>query len=266
VKKIFDIPGSSGAPFNVLLLELGEDHVNYAFLDKENNSIGKMMYFEFQEADLHSSINSLLDEFSGAGIEKVVVCSAFPHSVFIPSSQRSEAGALLSAIYEHTSDVVLKDEIPQWQISNEYGLPVEIHETIWNSFPDVSYIHSYTCALKTYNGVDAPDQVALHFSPRRFRVIVKKEGKLQLAQVYTYQTPLDVVYYLLKICSELGLDQNQAVLVLSGLIEEDSAMYQQLHSYFTNIEFATPAGITMPDHGLPQHYFHSLNTLASCAS
>jgi hypothetical protein len=266
LKTIFDIPGSSGGDYKVILLEIGEDHVNYAFLDKENNSIGKMMYFEFQEADLHSSIDVLLDEFSRAGIEKIVVCSAFPHSVLMPSQQKAEAGSLIGAIYEHSPDVVLKDDIPEWQVSNEYGIPVEIHERIWNDFPGVKYIHTYTCALRSYNGVDAPEQIAIHFSPRRFRVIVKKQGKLQLAQVYFYQTPLDVVYYLLKISSELELDQNYTHLVLSGLIEEDSAMYRQLHSFYTNLEFAAPSDLAMPDHGLPGHYFYSLNTLASCAS
>jgi hypothetical protein len=58
-----------------------------------------------------------------------------------------------------------------------------------------------------HHNPDAEDQIAIHFTTQQFRVLVKQGAQLQLAQTYAYKTPLDVVYYLLKICSELGLDQ-----------------------------------------------------------
>jgi len=96
--------------------------------------------------------------------------------------------------------------------------------------------------------------------------MVKKNKQLQLAQAYSYKTPLDVVYYLLKICYEFGLDQSEVFVILSGLIDQDSAMYSELHSYFLNLYFAQPPPYSVPENEYPHHYFTSLYNLAACVS
>jgi hypothetical protein len=110
----------------------------------------------------------------------------------------------------------------------------------------------------------AESQVAVHFTPFNFRVIVKKEGQLQLAQMYCYQAPLDVVYYLLKIIQEIDLLKEDTFIILSGLIEEDSALFKELHQYFLNVHFALPGNVTLQNNKLPQHFFTSMYNLAAC--
>ena len=107
--------------------------------------------------------------------------------------------------------------------------------------------------------------IAADFTPGYFRVIVKKDGQLHLAQTYAYTTPLDVVYFLLKICSEFGLSQEQSTLSISGLVEKESALYRELYNYFLNIQFRNPAQPDLPD-GHPAHFFTSISNLAVCAS
>ena len=101
---------------------------------------------------------------------------------------------------------------------------------------------------------------------QQFRVLVKKDHQVHLAQTYSYKSPLDVVYFLLKICYEFKLDQSSVFVILSGLIEKDSAMYRELHSYFVNLHFAEATSYELPQNELPHHYFTSLYNLAACAS
>jgi hypothetical protein len=89
---------------------------------------------------------------------------------------------------------------------------------------------------------------------------------VQLAQVYAYKTPLDVVYFLLKICYEFALDQSEVFLILSGLIDQDSAMYAELYNYFLNLHFAQAPLFSLPENDYPHHYFTSLYNLAACVS
>jgi hypothetical protein len=96
--------------------------------------------------------------------------------------------------------------------------------------------------------------------------MVKKGGALQLAQIYQYTTPLDVAYYLLKIVAAFGFNQSQVYLVLSGLIDEKSALYKELQSYFIQLHFSRPQQLALPESELPAHFFTSIYNLAACAS
>jgi hypothetical protein len=106
----------------------------------------------------------------------------------------------------------------------------------------------------------------VHIATQQFSVLVKKDNQVQLAQTYSYKSPLDVVYFLLKICYEFQLEQSSVFVILSGLVEKDSAMYKELHNYFTNLHFAEAAPYELPQNELPRHYFTSLYNLAACAS
>ena len=127
-------------------------------------------------------------------------------------------------------------------------------------------MHAYTPSLKVFNGFSAPSQIDVYFGIRHFRVLVKKDNHIQLAQTYSYKNPLDVVYYLLKICYEVGLEQTEISVVLSGLIDENSAMFSELHSYFMNLHFAEAPAYSVPENDFPGHYFTSLYNLAACVS
>jgi hypothetical protein len=101
------------------------------------------------------------------------------------------------------------------------------------------------------------------FRPDDFTVLLVKSSRLLLAQTYTYSTPEDVVYYLLKICAQLGLSQQELQLQVSGLIDSDSALYKELYQYFLNIEFRESG---WQGNEYPAHFFTTLNDLARCAS
>ena len=93
-----------------------------------------------------------------------------------------------------------------------------------------------------------------------------KNGQLQLAQIYPFTAPLDVVYYLLMISAQYDLPQAETKLILSGLLDEASALYKELYQYYTQVEFAYHPDFSLPPTDYHQHYFSSILNLAACAS
>jgi hypothetical protein len=94
-----------------------------------------------------------------------------------------------------------------------------------------------------------------------------KEGSLQLVQTFTYSSPEDVLYYLLKICKEFDMSQQEVKLSISGLIEKDSSIYRELYKYFIYPDFEIlPDGISLADalNKYPDHYYSSISKLATC--
>lgn len=260
---LFDIRSEgTTSEAKTLILEIGPDYGAYAFMDAEKRSFASVKYFTFHELDAEESLRKIITETEHQS-EKTIVCSAFPYAILIPIKQFKNDYSLIDVVYDQPLLHYLNDPIAEWQMTNMYALPSSISELI-TRLPNVKYYHVYTPSLKVYNGFTADSQVSVHLTTQHFRVLVRKEGKILLLQTYFYKTPLDVVYYLLKIISEFQLDQNETYVILSGLVEEDSAMYKELYSYFTNLHFAHPPSISLPANDHPHHFFTSLYNVAAC--
>ncbi len=265
MKTLFDIQSGRNADRYTLLLEVGSEHCCYAFFDKAAQAIDRINYSVFDETDIDTHLGKLIDELKEKQFESVAVASAFPQALLVPRKLFREDYSMLDVVYDQPTQKFLHDTVPEWQLVVMYSLPQSSYQLIETAFKPAKYFHVYTPCMKVYNGFVAENQLSVHFSPERFRVVVKKEHHVQLVQTYSYKTPLDVVYYLLKICYEFGLQQSEIHLILSGLLEKDSALYTQLQGYFFNIHFAHPPVLRLPKDEHPQYFFSSLYNLAACA-
>ncbi len=109
------------------------------------------------------------------------------------------------------------------------------------------------------------DRLLVIFYSQKVVVDLIKDGKHQLINTYSYTAPQDVSYILLAICQQA--DIKNIHLVISGLIEDNSALYKEIYKYFDNIELSRfregyqyAEGITT----LPSHYFSYIFDLDLC--
>jgi hypothetical protein len=263
LKNILTI-GSEEAKHDALLLEVGQDYCCYAFLDRDSKTFGLIRYFSFDEFEAEEKLGTIINGINDQHFEKIIVCSAFVQALLVPQQYFKHDQSVTAAVYDSVSHQQLNDAVPEWQMVNSYSLPATLYEKITKRFSTAQFFHAYTPALKIYNGFVAADQVDIHFTTGYFRILVKKGQQVHLAQTYSYKTPLDVVYYLLKICYEFKLEQSEVFLIVSGLIDQDSAMYHELHNYFLNLHFAQAPAYSLPETGHPHYYFTSLYNLAAC--
>lgn len=267
VKTLFDIgQAKEGNSEHTLLLEIGKEYCVVAFLHKTTNAIQHIRVLSLDETDAARQLAELTASWRETSFQSVTVCSAYPESILFPNKFFAGDYALLDQLYDQPAQRYFHDTIGEWQIVNAYSLPQSICQAFEQSFDAVQYIHAYTPAIKVYNGFVADHQLSVHFSAQTFRVLLKKDMAIHLVQTYAYQTPLDVVYYLLKTCYEFGLQQQDVFLILSGLVEKESNLYTELQQYFTNIHFAQTPEIGLPQSPHPHHFFTSIYNLAACVS
>lgn len=263
LKIVFDI-GDADAVCDHLLLEIGDTYCCYALLKGEERAFKQIKYITFDELEAEHALLQLLNELIKENCGQAIICSAFPQSFLSPKQGHKNDYILMDVIFDLPSQKFLKDEIPEWQMNIAYAIPVSVFNLIKEKFRLAEFHHAYSPAIKVYNGFSANNQIDIHFNTQNFRIVVKKNKQVHLTQIYSYKTPLDVVYYLLKICYEFQLEQSEVCVVLSGLIEENSALYSELHSYFSNLHFAQAPSYSLPENEYPQHYFTSLYNLAAC--
>jgi hypothetical protein len=266
LKTLFNLQsGKEIGSEHTLLLEAGSNYCCRAYVHKANNAIDGLQFVSFNETEAEDSISQLVNE-KEKSVQNAVVCSAFSQALLVPNKFFNDDYSMLDFVYGQPAQAYFHDAISEWQLTNVYAMPLGIFEAVQGSFSSVQFLHAYTPAIKVYNGYVADSQINVHFSAHDFRVLLKKNSAIQLAQTYGYKTPLDVVYYLLKISYEFNLAPQDVQLILSGLIEKDSALFTELRQYFNNVHFTHPPEMKLPDDGHPPHFFTSLYNLASCAS
>jgi hypothetical protein len=267
LRTLFDIGSETGAGSeHTLLLEVGKGHCYTALFNKKANTIDRMKLTSFDEWEAEQHLTSLLGDFQPASIDAVTVCSAYPQALLVPHKFFTDDYTMLDLVYDQPAQLYLNDRIQEWQMVTVYSVPETVSQVLRQHFSSVQYIHAYTPTIKVYNGYVADNQLLVHFTDQHFRVILKVNMAICLAQTYLYKSPLDVVYYLLKICYEFNLSQEQVFLVLSGLVEKDSQLFTELQQYFTHVNFAQQPEIGLPQSNHPHHFFTSIYNLAACVS
>ncbi len=162
---------------------------------------------------------------------------------------------------------LLSEQMIEWGVHNIFRLPSNMPVTV-SQLSGSHYFHHHTVTLKT-NSFNTQQAAYIDFRTDEFSVIILREKRLLLAQVYPYTSPEDVLYHLLKIFEQLDLSQREASLFLSGFIDENSALMRELNKYFLHATFEELSpGITISDsfQGYPSHFFNSISKLAACVS
>lgn len=274
LKQLFNISGniSPDPAESILMLELGEQYCCMAVMNRNGHEAERLVYYEgTNEEQLLDNVMAEHQEFKNHYAE-VLINYSFPQSVMAPSKfyTYEDGRKMLQLIYGNEKEVaVLSEHLPEYQAYNVYEVPKKIHSRVSMQFHSGKYWHNYSSVLKGMSGSEGANVFMIDFKTGQFSVIVIKEQQLQLVQTFAYAEPADVLYYLLKICHSFSMSPQTVLLVLSGLIDKQSALYRDLYNYFVYVSFKrNPDSIKLSYSfaKYPSHFFSSLFNLAICGS
>lgn len=253
---------------DVLLCELSQLHVSTAIAQAASKQVQQLSYYELKSGLLPDTLRNILEteKLEPGAIKRVVLSNALKEVVLVPAQHftKENATQFYTNQFGNGDDMICFDEVTDYKLHVVHAVPDALLQELQRT-AEPELLHFYSCVLRSNNGVDAEEVISVHFTGKEIRVVAKREGQLKLAQTYLYTTPLDVVYYLLAICQQYGFAQSVTKLILSGLVSQDSAMYKELHQYFSNLQFWKPALKTVLQSEHPPHFFSSLYNLAACA-
>ena len=256
-----------------LLMEIGETHFCFAITDHIDQMMMQSVYYAADGNDRDDMLKKVLQIHPELKrpFRQTVISYYMRENILIPSKlyHFEETKKLLQALYEKEQNTTISESVSEWQLYNAYNVPVSLHELLNRSFATGNFWHVYSVILKNRIDQHEGGKLIIDFKTDSFSIVVIKNNSILLAQIFAYLKPADILYWLLKICREFSLSQNEVKLVISGLIDRRSAMYKDLDQYFLNIEFASIANgvkLSNPFHEYPIHFFSSLYKLAACVS
>lgn len=254
----------------ILLMTAGGSFFSFALMNTSVKEIVEFGYYSVSN-DNDNSWNDFFAESEVLSDRYAHVAIAFnsPESILLPSAHFKIEESQLQAdtiFGKNFQTIVNSDLLSEWEMVNIYRIPESLHAAVSRRFPSARQQNINSLLLNNSSKV-TQNSILVEFRTNEFSVIVFNENVFHLAKSFSYSTPEDVLYYLLKICQEYKLSQQEVELVLAGLIERDSAIFRELYKYFIHLEFdELPLEFSIADALVeyPRHYFSTISKLAKC--
>ena len=264
----------------LLLMEVNESSFSYVIMDDQQNMLSTA-YFVITHVEGRNLAEGLKDiieanEILQLPFREAVVVYNFPESTLVPDGfyHHDVNRDVIDLLFGNLKKgLVLSEKHPQMDVHSVYRVPAAVHSIMQQKFAAGKYWHIYTLWTSSILSSTVPEgqQMYLVFAADKVLVAVYRDTQLMLLQSFGYTTPEDVVYHLLHCSDQLALSQEECTLHISGFIDEDSALFNEIKKYFLKPEFDVVQakvleGSETDDAPLeyPPHYFSYLQKLALC--
>ncbi len=261
---------------NYLVIEVSDRLFSFVLLDAERKQLYCLRQYNFDwlhKTSIAEQLDSIIDNdpYLQGTIRDVIVVYNYEESNLVPESYFNLGlnKSLTELVFgKAKKGLVISEKINNWSLYNVYRIPRDVHTKMQQRFSAGKYWHYYSLLLSSTDPVSGDVPVCtLIFYADRFICFLSNGGKLQLMQTWMYQTPEDVSYYLLAVCSRFQYNQETIHLRVGGMIDEQSALYTELMKYFLQVtQVKVPPSMEMNKllQEFPQHYFSPLLTIATC--
>lgn len=261
-----------------LLIEVGEKMFSYVIYHKEQRRFLGLRQYNLDYTPGKTMLENLLEIITNDDLLQVPFKDAFVIYNYTDSSFLPEKAfhielnqPVTEVIYGNArKGLMLSEKVIGWRMYNIYRVPREIHALLQRKFASGNYWHYYTLLLNEGQATQSSNDeqiIKMVMRADQFLVAVFKGPSLQLMQSYSYQTPDDVSYYLLAICNRFNISQEKVTLIVAGLLDEQSRLYQELLKYFLQVQWdRLPDSVKLESvfSTYPNHYFSPLLKMALC--
>jgi hypothetical protein len=258
-----------------LLIEVGEKMFSYVIYNKEQRRFIGLRQYNLDYTPGKTMLENLLEIITNDDLLQIQFKDAFVIYNYTDSSFLPEKvfhielnQPVTEIIYGNArKGLMLSEKVIGWRMYNIYRVPREIHALLQRKFASGNYWHYYTLLLNEGEPQSDEQVIKMVMRTDQFLVAVFKGTSIQLMQSYSYQTPDDVSYYLLAICNRFGISQEKVTLIVAGLLDEQSRLYQELLKYFLQVQWDRLPDTVKLDAAFadfPAHYFSPLLKMALC--
>lgn len=274
MKTAFKIPPDLSEQPLKLLIEVGVEGIAFVYYHGSPVHVEGLFIYHYDQPGLLASFaedlkhflqNESLPSFHGCNI-----CFNFKESSVVPNRYFDEAqkSDVLEVLFgENPTTESFAQEIKGMQAKLLYRIPLNIIAALKNTFPNASYHHSTALQL-SFLDTQTPMLYAIVYQ-QHVKIFLFTNNQVQLQQYFDYNTPTDVAYLLLHVCEQHQVAPNSILLQLSGFIDQQSNLYEELYKYFLNIRFDGAQEETVVTENIkeyPAHFFIHYFQLIPCVS
>jgi hypothetical protein len=113
------------------------------------------------------------------------------------------------------------------------------------------------------------DRVFLNIRDQQFDMMVMNSRHLRFCNSFPFSAPEDLLYYVIFVMEQLGLNPEETTASLMGQVERNSLVYDALFKYIRDINFVDrndAFSYSYAFNEIPGHYFSTLLNFPVCGS
>ncbi|HEY6914849.1 MAG TPA: DUF3822 family protein [Paludibacter sp.] len=141
--------------------------------------------------------------------EKVNIICESDSYIFIPTLFFKREEAMDFLYFQHKkqkNERVIYNYVSDWDTVNVFSIPATLEQALARLFPESIIEHQLSWLLKNKIKPLQTNSLSIWVRSKMMDVVALKNGKLQLLNSFSYQTPEDFTYHALDIIEQLSLD------------------------------------------------------------
>ena len=188
-------------------------------------------------------INKILkkEEIINFEFKKVIISYQSQKSLLVPedlySKQHKDSLFKLSSVVE-SDEQVLTNSFSFLNAKKLFAVPTCFVEIINSNFPEAKIYHQSISIIESVFKNNSFGKVIINLHENLIDIHVFNESHLLLDNSFKYKTKEDLLYYILNIFEQLGLDTKQQKVLLYSSLKDDRDLIQFIKTYFLLIEMA----------------------------
>lgn len=247
-----------------LFLEIGDDYIACCAITEGNSIAAFQLYSHDSGESFHDTLRGLKENLPLADTDiSVNVVWQNAYATCIPKDlvvECTEPAAIQRILNAPPSSVLFTASVQNATLF--YFVEEDKIDAFKKIFPKINITHKYATTIhRAENYLPAAKNAsvvyAVFFNGKMTLTIFA--GKvLQLVNTYAFAAEADVVYHLLNAAKQLHFDWKDTLLVVSGSIDGDSALYRQIYNFIPHIEADVLEEYALDTKQLkeyPLHYF-----------
>lgn len=260
-----------------LLMEIAEKSVTIALYDVQNKEFEGLEHYHLPGT--YTSVSRQIEDFllthewtrTGQFVTWIMFSTSdaliFPEELHDVFSQELTIQTLCGDLM---AGDVINETIEGTGNCCVFRVPASLYDLIGSKYGEEASSHLLGTLVRYQHLVPVfGTQMEVSVGNGKITVLVHQQGKLQLAQSYSWQESTDVAYHLLQIVQALHLDVETTPVYIGGMVEKDSPLFTEIRKYFREVQFSHwPEWQHFPDEWrqYPPHYFLNMAKLATCVS
>jgi hypothetical protein len=241
---------------------------------KADNTCFALSVYHFDTGTTNEKAAGYLKDIAGQQLllqqtfKKIHIIYAFAESLLVPDKFMNAAtnNEMMELVYGDMGESITRsDFIPGLALQNVYKIPKQLDAVIAHLFSLTSHSHLYS--ILSNRNKQKGNQLYCIFGATSIIVQLIKEGKLQIIQHFDYKMPEDAAYHLLHVCERFEVLLTDTEVLLNGMIDRESILFNELNKYFPLLSFAVLPQTFSYDKEIktyPAHYFSHLFEITAC--
>lgn len=255
-----------------LIVEVGGDVVSLVYFTRNPLCMQALYIFhvtkDIPAAQLADELSECFEKENFPEHSSCHICYNFKEHTLVPTTFFKERNLgemidLLHGVSKHSS--YFAENVDGMDMLVAHRVDQRIEAVLTHYFPAAKMHHSLALQLPVLS--KERDILFCTVYQHSIKVILFKNGVLQIARFFEYSTPADVAYHLLNVCGQHEFSPESGRILLSGFIDQKSNLYEELYRYFLNVELYdgnTQVTTAQAVSQYPIHFFSPLTLLATC--